>query len=61
MRIRVLRSVPLLSSLSDDDLDIVAKALRVVVFEDSKFIIKQGEQGNTFYIINEGKVIVSKG
>ncbi|KAI9996762.1 hypothetical protein PInf_000024 [Phytophthora infestans] len=43
MRIRVLRSVPLLSSLTDDELDILAHALNVVAFEDKSTIIKEGD------------------
>lgn len=61
MRIRVLRSVPLLSSLSDDELDILAHALNVVCFEDKSTIIREGDAGDTFYMISDGKVSVRKG
>lgn len=44
MRIRVLKSVPLLSSLSDDELDTIAHALRVVVYSDGDVIIQHGEE-----------------
>ncbi|RLN06615.1 hypothetical protein BBJ28_00002818 [Nothophytophthora sp. Chile5] len=60
MRIRVLRSVPLLSSLTDDELDILAHALNVVAFEDKSTIIKEGDAGDTFYMISDGKVSVRK-
>ncbi|DAZ94562.1 TPA: hypothetical protein N0F65_004178, partial [Lagenidium giganteum] len=60
MRIRVLRSVPLLSSLTDDELDILAHALNVVSFEDNSKIIKEGDAGDTFYMISDGKVSVRK-
>lgn len=60
MRIRVLRSVPLLSSLTDDELDILAHALNVVSFEDKSVIIKEGDAGDTFYMISDGKVSVRK-
>lgn len=60
MRIRVLKSVPLLKSLSDDELDLLAHALNVVVFENGKKIITCGEEGSTFYIVSEGKVNVFK-
>lgn len=60
MRIRVLRSVPLLKLLSDEDLDILAHSLRVVSFEKKHPIITQGEVGSTFYMISEGSVQVSK-
>ncbi|KAG3228649.1 hypothetical protein PC129_g842 [Phytophthora cactorum] len=60
MRIRVLRSVPLLSSLTDDELDILAHALNVVAFEDKSTIIKEGDAADTFYMISDGKVSVRK-
>lgn len=60
MRIRVLRSVPLLASLTDDELDILAHALNVVSFEDKSVIIKEGAAGDTFYMISDGKVSVRK-
>lgn len=60
MRIRVLRSVPLLSSLNDDELDILAHALNVVSFEDKSKIIREGDTGDTFFMISDGKVSVQK-
>ncbi|KAG3169425.1 hypothetical protein PI126_g2823 [Phytophthora idaei] len=60
MRIRVLRSVPLLSSLTDDELDILAHALNVVAFEDKSTIIKEGDAADIFYMISDGKVSVRK-
>ncbi len=60
MRIRVLRTVPLLNFLTDDELDVLAHALRVTSFEDKQMIIREGDPGETFYIINEGRVRVSK-
>jgi cGMP-dependent protein kinase len=60
MRIRVLKSVPLLSSLSDDELDTIAHALRVVVYSDGDIIIQQGQEGTSFFIINEGEVKCTK-
>lgn len=60
MRIRVLRSVPLLSSLTDDELDILAHALNVVSFEDKSKIIREGDSGDTFFMISDGKVSVQK-
>ncbi|KAF0697027.1 Aste57867_12255 [Aphanomyces stellatus] len=61
MRIRVLRSVPLLNYLTDDELDILAHALRVVSYEDKQPILRQGDNGDTFYIISDGRVRVHKG
>ncbi|DBA01205.1 TPA: hypothetical protein N0F65_002340 [Lagenidium giganteum] len=60
MRIRVLRSVPLLSSLTDDELDLLAHALNVVTFDDKATIIREGDAGDIFYMISDGKVSVRK-
>ena len=60
MRRCVLKSVPLLSSLSDDELDTIAHALRVVVYSDGDIIIQQGQEGTSFFIINEGEVKCTK-
>ncbi|CAM9441201.1 unnamed protein product [Chrysoparadoxa australica] len=59
MRLRILRSVPLLSKLTDLELCRVADALCVQSFEDGDYIIRQGEEGSRFYIINEGEVVAT--
>jgi len=61
MRIRILKSVPLLrnSGLADDVLDKLADAMRIQLFRPRKHIIKQGDEGHRFYIINDGTAKVS--
>ena len=54
MRTRILRSVPLLSKVAEPDLDKIARAMRVQQFDTGDFIIREGEEGSRFYIINEG-------
>nr|CCA14945.1 conserved unknown protein putative [Albugo laibachii Nc14] len=61
MRIRVLRSVPLLSSLKEDELDLLAHNLNVIVFEDKDVIIVEGDDADTFYMISDGVVSIQKG
>lgn len=56
MRLRILKGVPLLSKLTKDELCRVADALCVQSFEDGDYIIRQGEEGTRFFIINEGEV-----
>lgn len=56
MRIRILQSVPILSRLSENKLIKLAGVMRVQAFSDGAYIIKQGEEGSRFYIINEGEV-----
>jgi cGMP-dependent protein kinase len=57
MRIRVLQSVPLLSSIPEETLSELGNRMRVQEFEDGEYIIRQGEEGSRFYIINEGEVV----
>ena len=56
MRIRILQSVPILSRLTENKLIKLAGVMRVQAFTDGAYIIKQGEEGSRFYIINEGEV-----
>ena len=56
MRIRILQSVPLLSKLPENKLARLASVMRVQAFADGAYIIRQGEEGSRFYIINEGEV-----
>ena len=54
MRIRILQSVPILSRLSESKLTKLAGVMRVQSFADGAHIIRYGEEGSRFYIINEG-------
>lgn len=56
MRIRILQSVPLLQKLPEAKLAKLASVMRVQSFNDGAYIIRQGEEGSRFYIINEGEV-----
>ena len=56
MRIRILQSVPLLSKLPENKLVKLSSVMRVQSFQDGAYIIRQGEEGSRFYIINEGEV-----
>mmetsp|Transcript_5283 Transcript_5283/g.5782 ORF Transcript_5283/g.5782 Transcript_5283/m.5782 type:complete len:820 (-) Transcript_5283:366-2825(-) len=56
MRIRILQSVPLLSKLPENKLMKLSSVMRVQSFPDGAYIIRQGEEGSRFYIINEGEV-----
>ncbi len=56
MRIRILQSVPLLARLPESKLVRLAGVMRVQAFADNAHIIRQGEEGSRFYIINEGEV-----
>jgi hypothetical protein len=56
MRIRILQSVPLLAKLPEHKLGKLSSVMRVQSFPDGAYIIRQGEEGSRFYIINEGEV-----
>jgi serine/threonine protein kinase len=58
MRLRILKSVPILANLTDGELCAVADALFVQSFEAGDYIIRQGEHGSRFYMINEGEAKV---
>ena len=53
-------SVPILKSLSDDEREAVMDAFVSVTFQTGQQIIRQGDQGNTFYIIREGVCSVTQ-
>ena len=56
--VSLLRSAPLFKSLGDDDLRVISDRLRSETYPKEKDIIKQGEPGRTFYIIESGTVEV---
>lgn len=56
MRVRILQSVPLLAKLPENKLVKLSSVMRVQSFSDGQYIIRQGEEGSRFYIINEGEV-----
>ncbi len=56
MRIRILQCVPLLSKLPEYKLNKLCSVMRAQAFEDGTYIIRQGDEGSRFYIINEGEV-----
>uniref|UniRef100_A0A7S3ZEV3 cGMP-dependent protein kinase n=1 Tax=Lotharella globosa TaxID=91324 RepID=A0A7S3ZEV3_9EUKA len=61
--LQALRNVPLLGRLNDNELLKLGEAFEVMEFKLNQDIIRQGEKGNGFYIIQEGKakVMVKKG
>jgi small-conductance mechanosensitive channel/CRP-like cAMP-binding protein len=55
----LLSSIDFLEDLSGEALGEVIDRIKPVVFSEGEYIIKQGEEGDTFFIINDGKVEVS--
>ena len=58
---RILKSVPFLSHLDDHVLDKLAPGrVRIQLFDAGKYVIKEGDKGSRFYIINAGAAKVTK-
>nr|XP_018897131.1 PREDICTED: cGMP-dependent protein kinase, isozyme 1-like [Bemisia tabaci]XP_018897132.1 PREDICTED: cGMP-dependent protein kinase, isozyme 1-like [Bemisia tabaci]XP_018897133.1 PREDICTED: cGMP-dependent protein kinase, isozyme 1-like [Bemisia tabaci] len=58
--LQFLKSVPLLQSLSPNILAKIADVLQVEFFPAEHYIIREGAHGDTFYIISNGSVRVTK-
>jgi cAMP-dependent protein kinase regulator len=59
-RRKVLKRVPLFANLDDGELDRVAHSLKTERFSAGEAVIRQGESGEKFYIIERGRVSVWK-
>jgi len=57
-RRKPLKRVPLFVSCSDEELDVVAAALSRERFARSEVILRQGDPGDKFYIVEHGKATV---
>lgn len=58
--IAFLKSVPLLKNLSDQEFAKLGDVLEEDYYHGEDFIIREGERGDTFYIITKGSVIVTQ-
>ncbi|XP_053547989.1 cGMP-dependent protein kinase 2-like [Bombina bombina] len=55
-----LRSVSLLKDLPEEKLSKIIDCLEVEFYDKGDYIIREGEEGNTFFIIAKGKVCVTQ-
>lgn len=55
-----LSSVPLLSSLENEERSKVADALVSHTIEDGQHVVVEGELGDTFYFVEDGEAVVTK-
>ncbi|XP_013858163.1 cGMP-dependent protein kinase 2 [Austrofundulus limnaeus] len=55
-----LRSVSLLQELPEEKLARIVDCLEVDYFEKGEYIIREGEEGDTFFIIAKGEVLVTQ-
>ena len=57
---KFLESVPLLQTMSDYERSKIAEALRPQVTKTGGYIIKEGEEGIVFYMLEKGHAYASK-
>ncbi|XP_029496623.1 cGMP-dependent protein kinase 2-like [Oncorhynchus nerka] len=55
-----LRSVSLLRDLPEEKLSKIVDCLEIDYFDKGEYIIREGEEGNTFFIIAKGEVCVTQ-
>ncbi|PVV04829.1 hypothetical protein BB560_000659 [Smittium megazygosporum] len=55
-----LEGIPILKSLESYELQKIADSLESVTFEDKDVVIKQGDKGDCFYLIEDGNALVYK-
>lgn len=56
----MLKQVPVLADLTPRDQDAVLNRLQSAVFSDGEFIVRQGEDGDRFYIITRGEAVITE-
>jgi len=56
---KLLRDISFLKHLSEEDLHRLSSVMTPCIFQTGDYIIKRGERGDSFYIIQEGKVRVT--
>ena len=57
--VRSLSKIEIFHPLSQEELASVASNLREQIFASGEVLVRQGEEGDTFYILRDGKVAVS--
>lgn len=56
-----LKAIPLFSSLSDDDLKLVAMFVSEVSVSEGKHLVDEGDYSYEFFMIQDGRAEVSRG
>ena len=60
-RQELLANIPLFESLTDDDLAALSNRLEEIDYDEGGIIFRQGEEGSSLFIIEEGAVEISYG
>jgi CRP-like cAMP-binding protein len=57
----LLRGIPMFSACSVDQLDHLAQLGEVETFVDGQQVVREGEQGDQFYVVTSGRLRVDRG
>merc|ERR1711957_474666 len=60
LQMKTLDGIDLLKGLSKEDKQTVCTSMREKVYKSGRMIICEGDEGNTFYIIADGEVKLSR-
>ena len=58
LRRQALRQVKLFRSLNNHEIELAVKAIDVVSFKRGDYVVRQGEQGNEFFMVDAGECVV---
>ena len=58
-KMKLLKGVDFLSEMSEFELATLGRAMRPVLFKPGDVLVKKGEKGSAFYIINEGQIKIT--
>jgi len=56
-----LSRIPMFSTCSPEQLDVVAESGNAVAVEDGREVVKEGDSGDGFYVITSGRAMVRRG
>jgi CRP/FNR family cyclic AMP-dependent transcriptional regulator len=56
----ILSQIPVLVEVDIDDIEEIAKRVKLIKFPKDSFVFHQGDKGETFYVIKTGKVEILK-
>ena len=56
-----LRTVPLFQGMTDRALDAVAGLGTEVTFADGESVVREGDEGDAFYVVTDGRLAVTQG
>lgn len=57
---KFLETIPLLSTVESYELYSICDAIKTEKYEKNQFIIKEGQQGDKFFILDEGEAVATK-